>query len=523
MKSLPIRGLVCATVVLGLSGAVVAQGYDAYVDRTAMLDEIIADADLWNGGLDGAGGMGVYDGPMSYDPSFDGRFYCHLEQDFSPKTNNGGKIITPISQSRSTYYNVEADRAAVSRGDLLAARFLDAARAGADHLAGAEMWDATYDGYVWAIEHDDADVRNDSKNSYGQVHPIFALAHAYTVTGDSTHLDAALRGMDTFVREASPGEPTGAYEGNASRDWTGDGRRNLDYMCHSFESWFALYEALPAGHARKGEVWGMVEDTGNHIMNTMVQQMQDPGNEDKAFIPWNYESDWTPAMGDPDPQNWWGGGDWRYVSPGHNFEYAFLFSRAIELGDPAFGQSATAADWLEKSEKLINYALEYAFGDVGDAAADPTDPYMAVLYDRVDFGVDSNQGVPIIRENNDGSQRIPTLTWWPQAEAARCLAHWAQRRGKTEWWDEFQGVYALIDEKLIDQTYGGWYYSLDPNSLEPVNDTGGAKLDKASEWKVNYHSTMMNTELARLPEPAAMSLLAIGSLAVLLRPRRRRA
>ena len=491
--------IACVLVQVALCTDCLAQPINAYLERIDTMNTIVSDVDCWNGGMSGTAGMGVYSAPKTFDPAFTGLFYTHLDRDWTQENYPNGNM-TSISQSRAIYSNVKAYHTAAELGQD-AGRFTAATQAGADYLLSPNVWDDLYGGWCWGIKVGPV-ISSTRKNAYGQVHPVFALAHAYTVTGDQTHLDGALTGFDAFsTHQADPGY-TGAYQGDANQDWSDPGLRNLDYMCHTFETQFALWQTLPDHHARKAEVRQMLEDTGNHIATHMIQPMQGPGNENKAFIPWYYDDTWTPLMGEPDPRDWWGG-HWRYASPGHQFEYAFLLSRAVEFGavEPAIGQV-----WLDKSEKLINYAMEYAFDEVGDATADPLNKYMAVKYDRLDFGTAFDQGVPVIHENYAGDPLLPTLTWWPQAEAARALGHWAQVRGKTEWWDEFDAVYSLIEDHLVDDTYGGWYFGLHPDTLDPVNEWDQADTDKASEWKVNYHAVMMYSELARLTAPIAGDL-----------------
>ncbi|MEJ1420273.1 MAG: AGE family epimerase/isomerase [Candidatus Sedimenticola sp. (ex Thyasira tokunagai)] len=481
-------------------------GINDHVDGAVIAQQIIVDADLWNGGLSGTTGWGVYNAPQSYDPGFGGLFFPSIEKDWTQENYPNGSA-TGVSQSRSIYSNVEAYRQAVALGQD-ASRFQSAATAGADYLLSNNFSDSTFGGFYWGNDFTGSNPSADRKNSYGQVHPVFALTHTYSITNDSTYLDGALSGFDAYYSHMHEGANTGggfegAYLGSADRDWSNASSRNLDVMTHTFETLDELYHQLPDGHARKAEFRDKAVDAGNHIMASMFQQMQGVGNEDKGFIPWHNDAQWDPVLTDPDPTKWWGN-EWRFSSPGHNFEYAFLFSRAVERG---LVTGAIADEWLAKSEKLMNYALEFSFGDVGNISADPDSKYMGVLYDRLDFGMGFDEGAVIIQEDSSGNPLpIQTLNWWPQAEAARSLAHWAEIRGKDEWWDEFDGVFALILDKLIDQAVGGWYYNLDPDSLFPLNKRGIADTDKGSPWKANYHATMMYTELSELAEMSAVPI-----------------
>ena len=116
------------------------------------------------------------------------------------------------------------------------------------------------------------------------------------------------------------------------------------------------------------------------------------------------------------------------------------------------------------------------------------------------------------------------IVWWQQAELARAAARWAVVRGLDYLWDDFDGSWALIDQKITDPTYGGRFEALDPYGLDDPTELGLAGTDrKGYEWKVNYHATMLYAELLRLesiPEPQTAVLLGAGALCVLLRRQR---
>ena len=170
---------------------------------------------------------GTYHAPQTFDPSFPGLFYAHLNRDWTQEDYPNGQM-TSISQSRAIYSNIEAYRTATSLGQD-ASRFASATQAGADYLLSSNMWDTTYDGWYWGVKLGPL-VNSTSKSSYGQVHPVFALAHAYTITGDPAHLDGALAGLDAYTTHLSDPGYTGAYRGDAAQDWSNPGMRNHDYM-----------------------------------------------------------------------------------------------------------------------------------------------------------------------------------------------------------------------------------------------------------------------------------------------------
>jgi mannose/cellobiose epimerase-like protein (N-acyl-D-glucosamine 2-epimerase family) len=482
-----ILGFVAAPAVAGLNG------YDEHINPAAVRQTLLDSVDLWNSGLAGRTGFGVYDGAGGVNSAWDGFFQCNLQRDWTYDTGRDPDM-TSISQSRAIYMNTEAGRWSTGSA---AGRYAEIAKIGATYMAG-KSYDTVHGGYFWGLDVDGDTPPNDDpangtatdKDSYGQVHPVFALAHTYMATGDTTYLTEARQGWDDYNRNfADPGY-AGAYKATQDRSYTTMyGHRNLDYMCHAFETQLAMYDAhLQAGQAdQAAAIAGQVAATGNHIVNVMAQTATDGGK----YIPWNYEADWTP-VDKPWTDEW---APPSRVSTGHQFEFAWLLSRAVErgLGDES---------WVETGEDL----MEFAF------ATDAYDPVTgAIVYDAIEYdGTVDYSGAS--RENRN------QVTWWPQAELARALSHYAVVNGRTDLWDEYDLVADLIEQELIDQVYGGWFAKLDADTLDQSGDP-----DKGHIWKVNYHAAMLYSELARLetvPEPASMLLWVLGSMALLDRRRR---
>ena len=203
-------------------------------------------------------------------------------------------------------------------------------------------------------------------------------------------------------------------------------------------------------------------EIGQHIVEYMIQIDQTSCNSEKctrAYVPWYFTEQWQPMMMQPDSN------EPNYVSPGHQFEYAFYLSYAVELG---IGEE----NWLDKAEMLLEHGLHYTFDPITGT----------VSYDKFLLGND-----PYL----DGQK----ISWWPQAEAARALAHFSIVRNRYDLWDEFESSINLIQTKLMDPIYGGWFISLSPITLAPIDPEGSFK---AQPWKVYYHATMLQVELVRL-------------------------
>jgi mannose/cellobiose epimerase-like protein (N-acyl-D-glucosamine 2-epimerase family) len=446
--------------------------------------QLIGLVDLYNGGLAGTTGFGAYSAPQTPNADWSGWAQPLQRRDFTKPSWFWNWDNHVIGQSRAIYINAEAHRAT----GLSDSRFRATVQKSADFLI-ATSWDATYGGFFWGSQSDGANPpthtanvwgpRPTDKDAYGAVHPVFSLAHAYAVTQDPDHLAMALTGWQHFkTKHADPGHP-GGYLPSFNRDYSQQisgndgGQRNLDYMCHAYESLLALYDVTTG--STRAAIAADANAIGNHIVSKMVQA--DPNSPDRAYIPWRYDANWTPDLA-------------HGTSPGHQVEYAYLLSRGVErgLGD---------ATWLPAAEKLIAHTLHYAW-----------DPGRGIV---------NNDYLTTPDFASDGLD----CTWWPNAEAARAFAYFVSIRGRADLTDELIASLTTIQTKFVDPVYGGWFASLNPTTLAPTS----LSMDelKGHPWKAGYHETMLYAELARLsatiPEPGLLvPLLLCG--AGLLRHRR---
>jgi mannose/cellobiose epimerase-like protein (N-acyl-D-glucosamine 2-epimerase family) len=276
------------------------------------------------------------------------------------------------------------------------------------------------------------------KDAYGQVQSLFALAHAYSVTGDVDHLNGAFAQLDVWNGQfADTAAGPGAFLQTANEDYTQRiGARNVDYMTHGLEALLTLDEATPASHPRKASLATQITHIGNFITTRMYRDAD--GSTPMGYLPWYYDAQWNPSA---DPSQQW-------MTPGHNFEMAYLLSRAVERGfNPA---------WLDVANKLIAFTLVHGFDNV------PTSPtYGAVPHEKLAF---------------NGARFNPTadnLVWWQTCEAARTLLHFAVVRGRTDLWDEYHAASAFIRNRFVDPAYGGWFTHLDPVTQAPWRSRAG--------------------------------------------------
>lgn len=425
--------------------------YDTY-DKTKFLDvdwyrsAMIAAADLWNGGLDGASGMGAY------RDEFSGFFHVSLDRQWRQTPL---RASTGVAQSRAIYMNAEAYRAA---GPDDGQRFLDALNRGVAFLLD-EFHDPEYGGYVWMVNAR-GEVRDSMKQGYGNVHPIFALAHAYGVTQNPDYLAAALEQLAVFQEHfLVPGYDCAIYPG-FSQDYSEIiGVNNVDVFTHFFEALLSLHDVTEGD--QRAEIDSLIQKCGHFLVSTLYHNQD--GFTDRGYVAYNYDENWQPSLLPYSRDTQWSGA--RQATTGHNIELAYLLSRAVERGfDPA---------WLDTAYKLIKFCQEYAL--------DPATGGM--LYEITDY-----DGRPL-----EGNPDNTLYIYWAQAETARALLHFSVVRQVDAYAEPFKKVEAFFHGKLTDAQYGGLYHALDAShDLQPVG------VEKADIWKTNYHYSMFFAEVLRL-------------------------
>ncbi len=425
----------------------IRQQPDLFLDVEWYREELIRVADLWNGGLDGNSGMGVY------RDNFNGYFNVTLDRSWKALAARGS---TSVAQSRAIYMNVEAYRVV---GPEEGERFLNAVNLGVEFLL-ENFRDSEYGGYYWEVARTGR-VLDDMKQGYGNVHPIFALAHAYSVTHDPAHLEAALEQVEV-VKEYffDPAHP-GAILPGFSRDFSEIiGANNVDTFTHFFEALLILYD-VTEGEQRE-EIVDLIVLEGNFLVDQLYRDQE--GYTDRGYVAYNYDVEWQPTQVPYTRENQWTDG--AQATPGHNIELAYLLGRTVDRGfNP---------EWLIVADKLLKFCTEYVLHP----------EYGGMMYDVTDY-----EGQPL--EGNPDNQYF---VWWSLSETARTFLYYTLVRGQ-DYSVEFKQVEALINQHLTDPDFGGWYHYLDAeNNLAPV------ALDKGNVWKVNYHRTMLFVEVLRLAE-----------------------
>jgi mannose/cellobiose epimerase-like protein (N-acyl-D-glucosamine 2-epimerase family) len=132
------------------------------------------------------------------------------------------------------------------------------------------------------------------------------------------------------------------------------------------------------------------------------------------------------------------------LNVGHLYEWAWLFSRAVEEGAP------NGSKYIAMGNRMIDLGNKVGYNQPAGGSWS---------------GADVNGNVP-------NKQMI----WWCQAELLRATAHYAIRHGRSDLWPYFDQSLAFLRANFLDAEYGGWYYAWIPHiPRDQMPRTGGAK------------------------------------------------
>lgn len=357
-----------------------------------------------------------------------GLFMPQLDRAWQPKER---RHATLVSQSRLIYNfatgfrltDDERYRLAVQRGaDALLAHF------SADEPG---VWS-------WSVD-ESGSILDERRSAYGHAFVVFGLAHAFAATGDERYrarARATAHALRTRFRDAHGGLiPTLERDGSDA-----GATRSQNPVMHFFEALLAL------GHE------GADEESLRHaaeLAEWVIAKLVPPD----GILPELYSDDWRPL----------GEAQGGRIDIGHQFEWAYLLSRAVEVG--ALSDAGTPAPWVGggKGEGGLPIALGRAMIENG----------LRLGYDTASGGIWS-PATP------DGRILHRAKGWWEQCEAARALHRYATRHGDTECDGPLAATIALCRDRFVDGEHGGWFMRIEPDGTVP-------STDKGNEWKVDYH------------------------------------
>jgi mannose/cellobiose epimerase-like protein (N-acyl-D-glucosamine 2-epimerase family) len=351
-----------------------------------------------------------------------GLFLPNLDRQWNPMPCEGGTLI---SQGR-LLFNFAAGYRLTGREE-----YLSAVRAGARFLV-EHFRDPEYGGCYWSCAPDGSALES-RKDAYGHAFAIFGLAYAFGATGDTTFRDAA---RDVWaVMKAQFTDRYGGLIPHFTRDFRNPSdSRSQNPVMHSFEALLAL-----AKQAKRRDALKEAERVAAFILSLTRP-------EDGA-LPEVYTEDWRPL---PVQE----GGR---IDVGHQFEWAWLLSRGVEMGLPS--------SFLAHAERLLEAGLR--------------------------LGYDAENGGIFSPASYDGALMSRAKGWWEQCEAARALLHFTFARGREDLREPLEKTVSFFQKRLIDREYGGWYMCVKPDGAVP-------NTEKGNVWKVDYHVVGMCLEAIRL-------------------------
>jgi mannose/cellobiose epimerase-like protein (N-acyl-D-glucosamine 2-epimerase family)/membrane-associated phospholipid phosphatase len=346
----------------------------------------------------------------------------------------GKQIATLVSQSRLLF--VMATGYEMTREP----SYLEALRSGADFLL-AHFRDTQQGGWFYSVDSA-GQVVDEGKDAYGHAFVIFGLSHAARVTKDQRYTQAALEAWEEMKKRLR--DSAGFYKPRTTRDWSQvRGNNSQNPMMHLFEALLALHDATGSKT--------VFQEAEAHAHNIFTRLFRENG----GYLPEQYDASWKPLLLDQRV----------YLEIGHQFEWAFLLSHAVEKGFPK--------RYLAIGNRLLDYGMK--------------------------AGYDAETGGIWSRGNYDGGLHARTPKgWWEQCEFLRALMHYAALRDRTELWERFDKSLAFVKASFIDSEYGGWF-----NSYDPERPREGGRLNKGSVWQVGYHVGGMYVEALRLSKLSA--------------------
>jgi mannose/cellobiose epimerase-like protein (N-acyl-D-glucosamine 2-epimerase family) len=197
-----------------------------------------------------------------------------------------------------------------------------------------------------------------------------------------------------------------------------------------------LFEALLALACEAGcdEAASMARATAEWVVGRLVRRAD-------GALPELYTPEWT-ELSEAE------GGR---LDVGHQFEWAYLLSRAVERG---LWKAPEAERMLATGERLLGVGMAAGYDEGGGGVWSPAAP--------------------------DGRVMSRAKGWWEQCEAARAMHHYARLRGRSDLAEPFQRTMAFCRAHLVDPQHGGWYMRVEP-------DGSVRNRDKGNEWKLDYH------------------------------------
>ena len=317
---------------------------------------------------------------------------------------------------------------------------LAVARRAYDYLA-AHFLDPEHGGVYWTVDYLGQPL-DTKKQLYALAFSLYGLAEYYRASGEAAALSHAQALFRTIEARSFDAQRGGYFEAFA-RDWQpladlrlsakdANAQKTMNTHLHILEAYTTLYQVWPDPALRQ-QLKALLLDFATRFLDPHTQHLT-------LF----FDENWRPQ---PDA-----------LSFGHDVEAAWLLLEAAEaLGEPA----------------LLSHFRQVAVR-LARAAAEGLAPDGSLRYELALGG------------HCDADRH-----WWVQAEAVVGFYNAYQVSGDSQLRDLSEGAWRFIQQHLLDQARGEWYWGVRPDySVMPGQD-------KAGLWKCPYHNGRACLEMLR--------------------------
>lgn len=300
------------------------------------------------------------------------------------------------------------------------------------------FWDTENLGFFWMIDEFNQPV-TDTKHIYAQAFALYALTEYHAASGNNEALHLAELTYTLIERYARDAQHGGYFE-SFTRCWTATHNSLLDpeslnsdselgksmnTHLHVLEAYTQLYRVWPNTQL-KTSIQNLLDIMSMKILNTNTYHFE-------LF----FDATWTIKSD--------------VISFGHDIEGSWLMAEAAEvIEDPV------------RIDRFHTIAIKMV------------DTVLAQGLDT-DYGVfNEGRGSSIIDDGKD---------WWPQAEAVVGCINAYQISGHTRYLEAAQHIWNFIEQYMVDQEHGDWYWKVFRNGQPDV------QKPIVEPWKCPYHNT----------------------------------
>ncbi len=311
------------------------------------------------------------------------------------------------------------------------------------------FWDRECSGVFWAVDYR-GNVVSDRKQIYAQAFALYGLAEHYRATRNEASLEHALelfRCIETYSHDRVNG---GYFEARDRRWQPLEDMRLSDKDLNALKSMNTMLHVMEA-YTNLLRVWENADlrRSLRELVEVMLERVITSAPYDHFIL--FFDEHWQPLSD--------------HISFGHDIEGSWLLTEAAEaLGDPVLLTHAQTA-----AQRLAQAVYEHGRDTDGSLfyEADPTGIVNADKH------------------------------WWPQAEAVVGFYNAFQLSSQEHFFDASYRCWDYIERKVVDRTYGEWFYKLTREGTPYPDYPADPDQYKIGPWKCPYHNGRAGFEMAR--------------------------